>query len=151
MKQRKITAAIINGPNMNMLGKRAPQFYGEKTLEQTENDIAAEAARLSVSVSFFQSSSEGEIVRLLNSAEYDFVILNAAAYSHYSIAVRDAVECCPCPVIEVHISNIYSREEFRNKSVLSAVCAGSISGFGTYGYTLALFAGIRMTENSRHE
>lgn len=130
---------VINGPNLGMLGKRDPSHYGTGTLGDLERMISREAARLSCEIEFIQSDSEGDIITALHSNNgADAAILNAGAYSHYSIALRDAVECCGFPVVEVHISNIHAREEFRRKSVISPVCCGTISGFGFHGYVLAL-------------
>lgn len=132
---------VINGPNMNMLGKREPEKYGSKTLEEVCAGIAAEAEKLGVSCGFFQSNSEGELVTAIQgAANMDGVILNAGAYTHYSIAIRDAIAAINTPVVEVHMSNVYAREEFRHKSVIAAVCQGSICGFGARSYILALRA-----------
>lgn len=132
---------IINGPNLNLLGSREPEHYGHATLAEINRDLAAKAAELDASCEFFQSNSEGELVTAIqNAANADGVILNAGAYSHYSIAIRDAVSAIPAPVVEVHLSNIYSREPFRHSSVLSAVCKGCICGFGPDSYRLALLA-----------
>jgi 3-dehydroquinate dehydratase-2 len=132
---------VINGPNMNMLGAREPDVYGTLSLEGLESLISREAAALGAACTCLQSNSEGEIVtELQNAAGADGVILNAAAYTHYSIAIRDAISAIAAPVIEVHMSNIYARESFRAKSVISPVCAGVISGFGARSYILALHA-----------
>ncbi len=131
---------VINGPNLNMLGKREPELYGSKTLPEIENDIAALSAELGLETKCFQSNFEGEIVTLIQSAgaEAAGVILNAAAYTHTSVAIRDAVLCCPVPVIEVHLTNPHGRESFRRHSLLSDVCKGVIAGFGWRSYCLAL-------------
>jgi 3-dehydroquinate dehydratase II len=130
---------IINGPNLNLLGKREPQTYGTTTLWDLENRLKEKFS--GVKLEFYQSNSEGAIVDDLQKAMDDSlagVVLNAGAYSHYSYAIRDAIAMLPVPVIEVHISNTYAREEFRRTSVLSAVCNGVIAGLGTEGYELAL-------------
>jgi 3-dehydroquinate dehydratase-2 len=130
---------IINGPNLNLLGKREPQTYGTTTLWDLENRLKEKFS--GVKLEFYQSNSEGAIVDDLQKAmdgSLAGVVLNAGAYSHYSYAIRDAIAMLPVPVIEVHISNTYAREEFRRTSVLSAVCKGVIAGLGTEGYELAL-------------
>jgi 3-dehydroquinate dehydratase-2 len=133
------TIKVINGPNLNMLGKREPDKYGSKTLDSINKELTKLAAELGVQCGFFQSNSEGDIVTAIqDSGTADGVILNAGAYTHYSIAVRDAIASIDTPVVEVHLTNVYAREEFRHKSVLSAVCAGVVAGFGADSYTLAL-------------
>lgn len=132
---------IINGPNLNMLGKREPEYYGNQTLDEINREIAEKAILLDIDVKFFQSNSEGEIIDFIQkSKEFgaDGLILNAGAFSHYSYAIHDAITSVEIPVIEVHLSNIYKREEFRHKSVLADACVGQISGFGKYSYILAL-------------
>jgi 3-dehydroquinate dehydratase-2 len=126
---------------MNLLGKREPQKYGRQTLESVNRDIARKAEEWGAQCEFFQSNSEGELVTALqNAAAADGVILNAAAYTHYSVAIRDAVAAIDTPVIEVHLTNIHAREEFRRQSVIAPACAGSVAGFGAQGYLLALYA-----------
>ncbi len=130
---------IINGPNLNLLGKREPQTYGTTTLWDLENRLKEKFS--GIKLEFYQSNSEGVIVDNLQKAmdgSVAGIVLNAGAYSHYSYAIRDAVATLPVPVIEVHISNTYARDEFRRTSVLSAVCKGVIAGFGVEGYELAL-------------
>lgn len=134
--------AIINGPNLDMLGLREPEIYGDKTLSRINDDISKFAAGEGVEVEFFQFNSEGDIIDCLHNVYCDGIILNAGAYSHYSYAIRDAISCRNIPVIEVHLSNIYKRDEFRRKSVLTDVCVGIISGFSSLGYKLALQAFI---------
>jgi len=133
---------FVNGPNLNLLGKRDPDIYGRRMLSDINADIEKKADSLGISCDFFQSNSEGAIIDALQQAskEYDAVIINAGAYSHYSIAIRDCIEAIDIPCFEVHISNIYSREEFRRTSVISPVCTGCICGCGEYGYQLALMA-----------
>ncbi|GHV17050.1 3-dehydroquinate dehydratase [Clostridia bacterium] len=132
---------VINGPNLNMLGTREPEKYGTQTLSEINAKIERISESLNVSVTFFQSNSEGEIVTMIqDSAQCDGVILNAGAYTHYSIAIRDAIASIDTPVVEVHLSNVFAREKFRHKSVISAVCDGTISGFGATSYILALYA-----------
>lgn len=137
---------VINGVNMNMLGIRQCGVYGSKSLEDINNDIKNLATSLNVDVDFFVSNMEGEIVEAIHNGRfYDGIILNAGAYTHYSIAIRDAISAINTPVIEVHMSNVHSREEFRHKSVISAVCRGVIAGFGDYSYSLALQALQKLT------
>jgi len=133
---------VMNGPNLCMLGKREPGIYGTETLDDICARLTEEAKELDAELGFFTSNCEGELVTALHSAreEYDAVILNAGAYTHYSIALRDAISAISIPVIEVHMSNVFAREEFRSKSVIAPVCRGSISGFGSYSYSLALKA-----------
>lgn len=133
---------VINGPNLNMLGIRNISVYGGKTLSDINEEISKTAKEEGVAVDFFQSNSEGELIDCVHKAYEDFdgIIINPGAYSHYSIAIRDAIEAVNLPVIEVHISNIYKREEFRRHSVVSEVCMGQISGLGWQGYIYALKA-----------
>lgn len=133
---------VLNGPNLDMLGKREPTVYGSRTLDDINSDIAAHAAELGVTVDFAQSNCEGAIIDKIHSVRdnYDGCILNAGAYTHYSIAIRDAISSTDKPFIEVHLSNVHKREEFRHKSVISAVCKGVICGFGEKSYHLALEA-----------
>jgi 3-dehydroquinate dehydratase-2 len=134
---------IINGPNLNMLGRRDPAVYGSETYDDLCVFIKTEAAKLGFSDSeFFQSNSEGAIIDKIHEADGNFsgIILNAGAYTHYSYAIRDAIDAVRLPVIEVHLSNVYARDEFRRKSVIAPVCKGSIAGFGKISYSAALFA-----------
>ncbi len=133
---------ILNGPNLNLLGKREPGVYGQDSYEAVCGRIAARARELGMEPSFFQSNSEGALIDALHQAMdvYDGVVLNAGAYTHYSYAIRDAIAAIRLPVIEVHLSNIHAREEFRHTSVLAPVCRGQISGFGPVSYLLALQA-----------
>ncbi len=133
---------IINGPNLNLLGKRQPEIYGDITLEEIEKIVAEEAETLNLATTFNQSNSEAEIIDQIQSAplKYNAIIINAAAYSHTSIAIMDALLACNLPVIEVHLSNIYKREEFRQGSYVSKVAKGVICGFGAESYRLAIRA-----------
>lgn len=133
---------VLNGPNLNLLGEREPNIYGGDSLEAINDGLAKKAAEMGCEIAFFQTNSEGAMIDALHEARNDCagVILNAGAYTHYSYAVRDAIAAIRIPVIEVHLSNVDSREEFRKQSVIAPVCRGSISGFGKYGYTLALDA-----------
>lgn len=134
--------AVINGPNLNLLGEREPNIYGGDSLQNINEELAHTAAKLGYEIAFLQSNSEGTIIDSLHAARLDCagVILNAGAYTHYSYAIRDAIAAIKIPVIEVHLSNVDSREEFRKNSVIAPVCKGSISGFGKHSYTLALSA-----------
>ncbi len=130
---------IINGPNINLLGKREPNIYGKSTLENINNEIKIYGNNLGVETVFFQSNIEGEIVsKIQDSEKSSGVIINAAAFTHTSVAIHDALKSLNIPKIEVHISNIYKREEFRHKSLISNVVDGIICGLGSNSYKLAL-------------
>ncbi len=131
---------IIHGPNLNMLGKREPEIYGADTLKDVNSQIEALAKELGVEVGFFQSNSEGEIVSRIQdaAAEYKGIVMNPGAYTHTSIAIRDAILSSGLLVVEVHISNVHKREEFRHKSYVSGVALGVVSGFGIDSYFLGL-------------
>lgn len=129
---------VINGVNLNMLGTREKQIYGEQTLEQINAEIQEFCKAKGIEVCFYQSNIEGEICERIQKSDADGIVLNAGAYTHYSIAIRDAIVASEKKVIEVHISNIFAREEFRQKSVIAPVCCGTICGFGKKGYTLAI-------------
>ncbi len=133
---------VINGPNLNLLGEREPAVYGDDSLDSINKELAQRASKAGMEVEFFQSNGEGAIIDKLHAARLECggVILNAGAYTHYSYAIRDAIAAIKIPVIEVHLSNVDSREEFRKNSVIAPVCRGSISGFGKYSYALALSA-----------
>jgi len=130
---------IINGPNLNMLGKREPDVYGSTTLKELEKICTDESKKLDFDISFFQSNSEAEIIDEIQKCHnYQGLIINAGAFTHTSIAIHDALKILKIPKIEVHISNIYNREEFRKKSFISPVVHGIIAGFGTDVYIIAL-------------
>ena len=133
---------ILNGPNLNMLGTREPEKYGNKTLKDIENMLTQEALKLNVEIDFKQSNYEGEIVTLIQNSQnvYDGIVINPAAYTHTSIAIRDAILSVNVPVVEIHISNVYKREEFRHKSITAPACIGQITGFGENSYKLGLTA-----------
>ncbi len=135
---------IINGPNLNLVGKRNPEVYGNENLDQYMEKLASE-----YHIQTYQSNIEGEIIDKLQQAEkekFEGVILNAGGYTHTSISIADAVEAISVPVLEVHISNIFSREEFRNKSLIAPQCIGHISGFGLLGYELAIKAFLSISK-----
>lgn len=131
---------IINGPNLNMLGVREPGIYGSETLQTLYEKTENKAKELKAEVEFFQSNIEGEIINAIHSSlgKYDGIVINPGAFTHYSYAIRDAISSVNVPVIEVHISNVHKREEFRHKSVTAPVCLGQICGLGTNGYLYAL-------------
>ena len=131
---------VINGVNMNMLGTREPEKYGSMTLKELEKDLYAYSFELGVDLETFQSNFEGEIVEKIQQSlnDTDGIIINAAAYTHTSVAIRDAISAVNIPTIEVHMTNIHAREDFRQKSLIAPVCKGQISGFGTESYKLAL-------------
>lgn len=133
---------VINGVNLNMLGIREPAIYGGNTLADLEKQISDCAGRLGIGVDFFQSNFEGEIVTKIHETMgvYDGIIINPGAFTHYSYALHDALASVDVPCVEVHISNIHKREEFRHKSVTAPACIGQICGFGFYGYEMALNA-----------
>jgi 3-dehydroquinate dehydratase-2 len=132
---------VINGPNLNRLGLREPEIYGSFTLADLERVLKEEGEVLGIELDFFQSNSEGAIVDAIQEARgrYQGIIINPGAYTHYSIAIRDAIAGEGIPTVEVHISNIYKREEFRHHSLIAPVVIGQISGFGIYGYIMALY------------
>lgn len=133
---------VINGVNLNMLGIREPDKYGSMTLNDLEKELFAYSFEIGADIETFQSNHEGEIVEKIHSAKdnFDGIVINAGAYTHTSIAIRDAISSIDIPAIEVHITNIYKREEFRHHSYLAPVCIGQISGFGINSYKLGLKA-----------
>lgn len=133
---------VVNGPNLDMLGKREPTIYGADTLESINAELAEFCNNLGIEVEFYQSNSEGALIDIIHSAreKADGIVLNAGAYTHYSIAIRDAISAAEKPCVEVHLSNVHKREEFRHKSVISAVCEGVICGFGKDVYSLGITA-----------
>ena len=138
---------LLNGPNLNLLGQREPEIYGRATLTDIELKVTQRAAKLSVEVDFRQTNSEGELVSWVQQAkdQFNVIVLNAAAYTHTSIALRDAISAVGIPTIEVHLSNTAAREEFRHQSLIGPVCRGQITGFGVESYILALEAAISLT------
>lgn len=153
MKEKKIQ--VLNGPNLNMLGKREPHIYGSLTLDEINRDLEKEAKSLGLELSFFQSNHEGALVdkihELFDSPPVGLII-NPGALTHTSVTLRDALLLLSCPMVEIHLSNIYKREAFRHKSLLADIVTGQISGFGAYGYHLALQALAKMIdEATAHE
>lgn len=137
---------VINGPNLNMLGKREVETYGSLTLENINNLCKKKASELGVNLEFFQHNIEGEIVSKLHEAKknHHAVIINAAAYTHTSVAIRDALILTDLPIIEVHMSNVYKRETFRHKSFISDIAIGVIAGFGFHSYILGIEAAFEV-------
>jgi 3-dehydroquinate dehydratase-2 len=143
---------VANGPNLRLLGTRKPEVYGRETLGGIERRLQKVASELGVGLEFIQSDIEGEIVSAVGSAPangFDGIVINPAAYTHTSVAIRDALEAAGLPAVEVHISNIYKREEFRHKSLTAPVCTGVICGLGTDGYEWALRALVSKLSNKR--
>lgn len=141
---------IVNGPNLNLLGKREPEIYGAKTLDELNQELTKIAKELSLDVEFFQSNSEGELIDYIHNNGFDAqgLIINPGAFTHSSYALRDAIAGVGIETVEVHISNVYAREEFRHKSVIAPIVAGHLVGFGLYGYAMALsyFADLKTEE-----
>ena len=131
---------LINGANLNMLGTREPDKYGNKTLKDIENIVILKAKELNAQIDPYQSNHEGEIVEKIQSAKgvYDGILINAGGYTHTSVVIRDAISAVNIPTVEVHMTNIHAREEFRHNSLLSGVCIGIVAGFGEQSYLLAL-------------
>ncbi len=139
---------VLHGPNLNLLGKREPEIYGKTTLEDINEGLRSRAEKSGVAIECIQANCEGKLVTLIQEAQgkYDYIILNAAAYTHTSVAIRDAIAAVNVPTIEVHLSNIHKREEFRHKSLIAPVVVGQIAGFGADSYMLALsFALTKIT------
>src|SRR5689334_16799110 len=139
---------FLNGPNLNLLGQREPDVYGRSSLSDIEAQVRARARDLQAEIEFRQSNVEGELVGWIQQAKgkSDIIVLNAAAYTHTSIALRDAIAAVGVPTIEIHLSNVHAREEFRHKSLIASVCCGQITGFGEKSYVLAIEAAIYVKE-----
>jgi len=142
---------VVHGPNLNLLGKREPEVYGEVTIEQINKKLKEIAAKKKVTLEIFQSNHEGEIVDRIGKAKKTCValLINPAAYTHTSVAIRDAILATDIPAVEVHLSNIYSREDFRHNSLIAPVARGQISGFGLDSYIYGLEAAIKLVKNAR--
>jgi len=141
---------FLNGPNLNLLGTREPEVYGRTTLADIETQVRERATKLGAAVDFRQTNLEGELVQWIQDAKgnADVIVINAAAYTHTSIALRDAISAVGVPTIEIHLSNIHAREEFRHKSLIAPVCKGQIAGFGAESYILAVEAGFSVKKPS---
>jgi len=139
---------FLNGPNLNLLGQREPEVYGHATLADVEAKVRARAEILKAAVDFRQSNLEGELVGWIQQArgQFDVIVLNAAAYTHTSVALRDAIAAVAIPTIEIHLSNVHAREEFRHKSLIAPVCRGQIVGFGVNSYILAVDAAVNVND-----
>jgi 3-dehydroquinate dehydratase II len=142
---------FLNGPNLNLLGQREPDIYGHATLADIEADVRKRAAELKAEIDFRQSNVEGELVGWIQQAKgkFEVIVINAAAYTHTSIALRDAIAAGGVPTIEIHLSNVHAREEFRHKSLIAPVCLGQITGFGQKSYILGLEAAVYVKESKK--
>ena len=142
---------FLNGPNLNLLGQREPGVYGSLTLADIEAKVRKVAADRGVEIEFRQSNIEGELVTWIQQSKgnVDVIVLNAAAYTHTSVAIRDAIAAVAVPTIEIHLSNVHAREEFRRESLIAPVCRGVIGGFGAESYVLGLFAAVIVIEKSK--
>jgi len=139
---------FLNGPNLNLLGQREPEVYGRETLADIEVSVRKRAKQLQAEIDFRQSNVEGEMVDWIQQAKgrFDVIVINAAAYTHTSIALRDAIAAVGVPTIEIHLSNVHAREKFRQKSLIAPVCCGQIIGFGSKSYVLAVEASVYVNE-----
>lgn len=144
-RPQALKIGVLNGPNLNLLGSREPEKYGRETLEEISQGVVAHASELGVDVTFFQSNIEGELVDWIQAAQsgYDALLVNAAAYSHTSVAIRDALAAVGLPFVEVHLTNVYAREPFRHHSLISEVAVAVVAGFGGDSYVLALEGLVR--------
>ena len=144
---------VLHGPNLNLLGQREPEIYGSITLDDINRKMTARGEAAGIRLDFLQSNHEGVLVDAIQGAQqkYAFIILNAAAFTHYSIALRDAIAAVDVPVVEVHLSNIHRREEFRRRSVIAPVVMGQIAGFGADSYLAALEIVIRRLKGNEHD
>lgn len=145
-KSKKARILLLNGCNLNLLGTREPDVYGQETLEEIVSRLARMADEQGVQFEAFQSNHEGELIDKIQAArgEVDAILINAAAFTHTSVGIRDAIAAVKIPTIEVHLSNIHAREEFRRHSLIAPVCRGQIAGFGAQSYELAFAAALRM-------
>ena len=139
---------FLNGPNLNLLGQREPEVYGRTTLADIEAKVRERAKKLGADVDFRQTNLEGELVSWIQQAKghFEVIVINAAAYTHTSVALRDAISAVGLPTIEIHLSNVHAREEFRHKSLIAPVCRGQIVGFGVNSYVLAVEASVNVIE-----
>ncbi len=138
---------FLNGPNLNLLGQRQPEIYGRTTLADIEAQVRQHAAASGTAIDFRQTNDEGQLVTWVQEAagQFDAIVINAAGYTHTSVALRDALAASPVPAVEIHLSNIHAREEFRHNSIIAPVCKGQICGFGPASYTLGLEAAASLT------
>lgn len=138
---------FLNGPNLNLLGQRQPEIYGRTTLADIEAQVRQHAAASGTAIDFRQTNDEGQLVTWVQEAagQFDAIVINAAGYTHTSVALRDALAASPVPAVEIHLSNIHAREEFRHNSIIAPVCKGQICGFGPASYTLGLEATASLT------
>lgn len=146
MTNKRKKVLILNGPNLNLLGTREKNIYGNETLGEIEKKAHDTASKLNIDIDFVQSNHEGELIDEIHQARgtYDVILINPGAFTHYSYAIRDAIKASEIKAVEIHISNIYSREEWRSKSVIAPVCVGQISGFMFESYILGLHAALNM-------
>jgi 3-dehydroquinate dehydratase-2 len=137
---------FLNGPNLNLLGHREPSVYGKTTLADIEARVRGRANSLGATIDFRQSNSEGELLTWIQESkgQFDVIVINAAAYTHTSVALRDAIAAVGVPTIEIHLSNVHAREEFRHRSLIAPVCRGQIAGFGAFSYILGLEAAVNI-------
>jgi 3-dehydroquinate dehydratase-2 len=144
---------FLNGPNLNLLGTREPEVYGRETLADIEKQVRERGQKLGTEIDFRQSNLEGELVAWIQQAKgvADVIVLNAAAYTHTSVALRDAISAVGVPTIEIHLSNVHAREEFRHKSIIAPVCKGQILGFGAMTYILAVEAGVNVIIDKKQQ
>ena len=144
---------FLNGPNLNLLGQREPDVYGRASLADIEAKVRERAKQLKAEIDFRQSNLEGELVDWIQQArgKHDVIVINAAAYTHTSIALRDAIAAVGVPTIEIHLSNVHAREEFRHKSLIAPVCCGVIMGFGHKSYVLAVEAAVHVNEINKKQ
>lgn len=147
-QEKKGRVLVVHGPNLDRLGQREKEIYGDMTLEELNEEIRSVADKLSLAVEIFQSNVEGELVSKINSsgAAFDFLVINPGAYTHTSYALQDAIRASSLPAIEVHLSNTGAREPFRRFSVVAPACIGSIAGFGTFSYLMALEMAMSVLE-----
>ncbi len=147
---KNVSILVIHGPNINMLGTREPGIYGSATIEEINDQIQTYAKEKGVEVSIHQSNSEGSIIDIIHEhADLDGMVINPAAYTHTSIAIYDAILATRLPAVEVHISNVHAREEFRKTSLVAPACVGQVAGFGWYSYILAIDGLIRHVQHNR--
>lgn len=142
---------FLNGPNLNLLGQREPEVYGRTTLKDIEGKVRERAAKFGAEIDFRQTNLEGELVAWIQQSKgiYNVIVINAAAYTHTSIALRDAISAVGIPTIEIHLSNVHAREEFRHKSLIAPVCCGQILGFGAESYVLAVEAAVSVNVKAK--